>query len=200
MQISSIASTTGWIIHSHMWLTCSQDNIYNTFSLCGESFFWTAVSWARRNHNCLNMDLIQLSFASRDLIPYGVHLGFPNRFFPNLSPVICIRYVSSWLETTASFNHLFQGLFFCFGRNSPPGKRYSCFFGLFPTYAEYLALGELKVWFSGGWINCFVNGIFCDICEIIVERNVKSQSWNTAKIRLKELPWGPSLAVLDEFI
>lgn len=114
MQISSIASMRGWIIHSHMWMTCSQGNSYNTFSLSGESFFfWTAVSWARRNHNCLNMDLIQLSFASRDLIPYGAHLGFPNRSFPNISPVICIHYLSSWLETTASFNHLLQGLFFC---------------------------------------------------------------------------------------
>lgn len=141
MQISSIASITGWIIHSHMWITCSQGNIYNTSRLCGESFFWTAVSWARRNHNCLNMDLIQLRFASRDLIPYGAHLGFSNRFFPNISLVICIHYLSSWLETTTSFNRLLQGLFFCFGRNSPPGKMYICFFGLFSTYSECLVPG-----------------------------------------------------------
>lgn len=94
-----------------------------------------------KNHNCLNMDLIQLRFASRDLRPYGAHLGFSNRFFPNIALVICIHYLSSWLETTGSFNRLLQGLFFCFGRNSPLGKRWICFFGLFSTYSECLVPG-----------------------------------------------------------
>lgn len=150
MQTSSIASTTGWIIHSHMWLTCSQDNIYNTFSLCGESFFWTAVSWARRNHNCLNKDLIQLSFASMDLmIPNGAHLGFPNRFFPNLFPVICIWNISSWLETTASFNHLFQGLFFFVLEGIPLlGKGKVASLGYSPHMQSIWPWGSLKTGFQ----------------------------------------------------
>lgn len=136
MQISSIASITGWIIHSHMWITCSQGNVYNTSRLCGESFFWTAVSWARRNHNCLNMDLIQLRFASRDLRPYGAHLGFSDRFFPNFSLVICIHYLSSWLETTGSLIACFRVYFFLFWKELPSWEKVHLLLGLFSTYTE----------------------------------------------------------------